>query len=80
MNRLNRPTLDEIRRWPATCSIEDAARALGIGRSSAYVLVRRGLFPVETLPVGIRRRVTLTDSLIKQLEAKGSADPNGIRR
>lgn len=27
------PTLDEIRRWPATVGVADAARALGISKS-----------------------------------------------
>ena len=35
-----------------TCSIEEAAAALGIGRTLAYDLARRGEFPVQVLRLG----------------------------
>ena len=35
----------------------DAARVLGIGRTTAYELTRRGEFPVPVLKVGSRYRV-----------------------
>ena len=40
------PTLTEIRKWPPTCNIEDAALALGVSRSSLYMAVREGVAPV----------------------------------
>ena len=35
-----------------TCSIEEAAADLGIGRSLAYELARTGRFPVRVLRIG----------------------------
>lgn len=41
----------------ATLTLDEAARVLGIGRSTAYELVQRGEFPVRVLKVGKRRVV-----------------------
>jgi predicted DNA-binding transcriptional regulator AlpA len=60
------PTLDEIKSWPATVSVADAARALGISRSQFYDLVRNGDEPVKILKLGSMRVVT--SSLIRLLE------------
>ena len=65
--RNRRPTLEQIRRWPAAVNVEDAALALGISRSGLYVAVREGTCPVETITVGKRKKV-LTHSLIAVLE------------
>ncbi len=51
---MNRPTLAEVAQWPATCSVEDASRALGISRSHGYDLVNRGEFPVRVIRAGSR--------------------------
>lgn len=61
------PTLDEIRAWPATVSVEDAAAALGISRAHAYDAIRTKSFPATALPVGRRIRV-LTHSIIAVLD------------
>lgn len=66
------PTLDEIRRWPATVDLSTAAPALGISRSYAYELARRGELPCRVIKVGTRLRV-VTSSLIPLL---GGAGPN----
>lgn len=60
------PTLDEIKAWPATVSVADAARAIGVSRSQFYDLVRNGQCPVSFLKVGTIRIVTA--SLIRLLE------------
>jgi excisionase family DNA binding protein len=57
------PTLDEIRRWPATVSVEDASAALGISRAHAYDLIKSGGFPAKAIPVGRRIRVTTSSIL-----------------
>jgi hypothetical protein len=62
-----RPTLDQIRRWPASINIEDAALALGVSRSGLYAAVREGTCPVEVIRVGKRKKV-LTHSLLAVLE------------
>lgn len=62
------PTLDEIRSWPATIDVAQAARALGIGKTKLYDLIRRGEAPVRVLDLGAKRVVTA--SLIRLLEAE----------
>lgn len=59
------PTLDEIRTWPATVSIAEAARALGVSRSQLYDLVRNNEAPIKVLKLGSIRVVTA--SLIETL-------------
>jgi hypothetical protein len=58
-----RPTLDEIREWPATVDPTTAARALGCSRSYAYELIRRGEFPCKVIKVGGKNCV-ITASLL----------------
>lgn len=62
-------TLAQIRKWPPTCNIEDAARALGVSRSSLYMAVREGVAPVTVITVRRRQKV-LTSSLVDLLEGK----------
>jgi len=66
------PTLDEIRRWPATVGVPTAAPALGISTSYLYELAGRGESPVRVLKIGTRYRV-VTSELIKLLEGGDSA-------
>lgn len=40
-----------------TCSVPEAARALGVSRQYAYALIERGAFPVPIIRVGSRNRV-----------------------
>lgn len=61
------PTLSEIRRWPATVAVPQAATALGCSRSHLYDLIKRGEAPVKTLSFG-RRHVVVTASLVRLLE------------
>lgn len=63
----NVPTLDEIRAWPATCSVPQAATALGISKSHLHALIKRGESPVKTLPLNGRHRV-ITAALVRLLE------------
>lgn len=64
------PTLDEIRTWPATCSVPMAAKALGISKTYLHQLIKRGESPVKTLPFGGRHRV-ITAALVRLLEGDG---------
>lgn len=45
-------TADEVRALPAVVDLETAARALGLGRSAAYELVRTGSWPTPVLRLG----------------------------
>ncbi len=58
------PTIDELRQWPATVPLwPDAAGALGLSRTAAYDLVRRGELPVRTLRLGRLLRVPTAELL-----------------
>lgn len=69
------PTLAEVRKWPATVSVADAARAIGCSRSHLYERVKRGDSPVKTIGVGTRH-VVITADLVRLL----SGEPAGAER
>jgi predicted DNA-binding transcriptional regulator AlpA len=48
---------------PAVIDITTAARALGLGRSTAYELARRDEFPCRVLRIGSSYRVPTSDLL-----------------
>jgi hypothetical protein len=62
-----RPTLAQVRKWPASVNGEDAARALGVSRAALYAAIVDGTCPVEVIRVGQRKKV-LTHSLITVLQ------------
>jgi Helix-turn-helix domain len=68
-NRPNGPTLDEIKSWPATISLTQAAAALGMSRAQVYGLAQRNELPCVTIAVGRTRRV-VTASLIRLLDGE----------
>jgi excisionase family DNA binding protein len=45
----------------ATVSVPEAADRLGISRSNAYALVRKGIFPVRVIRVGRLVRVSAAE-------------------
>lgn len=64
---MNRPTLKEIEGWPSTVGVAQAATAFGISRSQGYALVDLGEFPARVIPVGKKKKVVSTASIIKAL-------------
>lgn len=62
-----RPTLDEVRAWPATVAPSQAATALGISKSHLNALIASGEAPVKVLRLGGRNRV-ITAALVRLLE------------
>jgi excisionase family DNA binding protein len=56
-------TLAELLALPVTVDVTTAARALGLGRSTAYELVRRNEFPCRVLRVGSSYRIPTADLL-----------------
>lgn len=54
-------SLAELASAGATVDVVMAGRALGIGRSLTYELLRRGEFPVRVLRLGSRVRVPTAD-------------------
>jgi predicted DNA-binding transcriptional regulator AlpA len=61
------PTLDDIRKWPATINVDLAADALGVSRAHAYECIKAGTFPARSLQVGRRTKV-ITSSILALLE------------
>lgn len=64
------PTLEDVRRWPATVDVPTAARALGISERTAYYWIQAGEFPAQVISVRRRHRV-ITAGLVKLLEGGG---------
>ena len=54
-------TRAELLALPVTVDVPTAARALGLGRSTAYELARRDQFPCRVLRVGRSYRVPTAD-------------------
>lgn len=70
LQRRPRPTLEDIRRWPATCDVTDWADAVGVSRTHAYDLAKSGNFPSKLIRVGGRRYKVVTASLIALLSGQ----------
>lgn len=45
-------TEDEVRSLPVSVDLPTAARALGVGRTAAYELVRQGTWPTPVIRLG----------------------------
>jgi excisionase family DNA binding protein len=56
-------TRAELLALPVTVDVTTAARALGLGRSTAYELARRGEFPCRVLRIGSSYRIPTADLL-----------------
>jgi hypothetical protein len=56
-DRVPAMTLQEIARLPAVVDVVTAARALGVGRTTAYALARTGEFPCPVIQVGSAYKV-----------------------
>jgi hypothetical protein len=63
-------TLAQIRQLPAAVSVEAAAVAVGVARSSLYQSIAEGSCPLRTIRVRRTLRV-LTSSIIDWLEGDG---------
>jgi hypothetical protein len=64
-----RPTLQEVRQWPATVGIPLASAALGISRSHGYELAAQDVFPARLIRAG-GRLLVITADLVKLLSAE----------
>lgn len=56
-------TRSELLALPAAVDVETAARAFGIGRTTAYALAKTGTFPCKVLRAGKAYRVVTQDLL-----------------
>ncbi len=75
-------TVDELAANP-TCSVEQAAALIGVGRGTAYEAIRVGQFP-GVLRVGRRIRIS-SSSLLRYLDGRDegggdASDANGAER
>lgn len=67
-------TRDELLALPASVDLVTAAKALGIGRTTAYQLARNGELPVPVLRLGVRYRVP-TAALLHVLRISADEAP-----
>lgn len=72
--RSTQPTLADIRKWPATVNVSQAAQALGCSKSHLHERIKQGNSPVKTIPFGTRH-VVITADLVRVLsgEEQGAA-------
>jgi len=72
-----RPTLGEIKTWPATVSVARGSSALGFSTSWGYQLVAAGEFPARVIKVRGRARVVTASllALLDETPSPGSTDP-----
>ena len=64
---------DDLRRLPVVVDLLTAATALGIGRTTAYELVRTGRWPTPVLRLGNRIRVPT--AALRELLSLSTASP-----
>jgi hypothetical protein len=65
-------TVQAVQALGVTCDVETAGAILGIGRTKAYELAKRGEFPTKIIRVG-RRYVVPTPALLNLLGASDAA-------
>ena len=69
-------TRDELHALPPILNVPTAAKVLGIGRSLAYDLVRRGEWPTTVLHVGKLIKIP-TEPLVRLLGATNTPADGG---
>jgi excisionase family DNA binding protein len=60
---MKKVTLRDLSELPPTLDLMTAAQVLGIGRTTAYSLAKKGKFPVHVIRIGELYRVSTTDLL-----------------
>jgi len=63
------PTLADVRQWPATVSVAQAAAAIGCSKSHLHDRIKRGDCPVKTIALGARH-VVITADLVRLLSGE----------
>ncbi len=72
-------TVERVRALGLTTDIVTAGAILGVGRSAARALDRRGEFPVPVLQLGAQRRVPVP-ALLRLLGLDEAEVPTGVAR
>jgi hypothetical protein len=67
-----RPSLKEIREWPAAVPVSLASQAYGISKSHAYEQIAAGEFPAKVIKCG-SRLIVVTASIIRSLGGEPDA-------
>jgi len=67
---------DQLAALPPVLDVPTAAKVLGIGRSLAYDLVRRGEWPTQVLHIGKLIKIP-TEPLVRLLGATTTAPDGG---
>ncbi|MGW4958206.1 helix-turn-helix domain-containing protein [Nonomuraea sp. NPDC004186] len=70
---MKRITLRDLPDLPPTLDLMTAAQVLGIGRTTAYSLAKRGEFPVHVIRIGDLYRVS-TGDLLQLLRGSSSEE------
>ncbi|MBP5862816.1 helix-turn-helix domain-containing protein [Streptomyces scabiei] len=71
-------TRSDLLSLPAAVDVETAARAFGIGRTTAYTLAKTGQFPCKVLRAGKAYRV-ITEDMLRVLQITSeSSDGVGV--
>ncbi|OEJ57746.1 hypothetical protein BGM19_06965 [Streptomyces agglomeratus] len=66
---MTKSALAEVRKWPATVSVPQAASAIGCSKSHLHERIKRGDSPVRTIPLGARH-VVITADLVRLLSGE----------
>lgn len=72
VSKTGQPTLADVRSWPATVSVAQAATALGCSKSHLHERIKQGDCPVKTIPFGTRY-VVITADLVRLLSGETEA-------
>ncbi|MET8506797.1 DNA-binding protein [Streptomyces sp. NPDC004787] len=67
------PTLADIRKWPATVPVPQAARAIGCSGQHLRDRIKRGDAPVKTIQLGTRY-VVITADLLRLLSGADESE------
>lgn len=70
-------TRAELLALPVVVDVATAARALGLGRSTAYELARRDEFPCRVLRIGSSYRIP-TAELLRVLGVEPASGPDSV--
>lgn len=72
MSKSTRPTLADIRKWPAAIPVTQAAEAMYCSRAWLYAAIKREESPVKTIKIG-SRYVVVTADLVRLLSGEDQA-------
>lgn len=69
---------DDLRRLPVVVDLVTAATVLGIGRTTAYEMVRTGRWPTQVLRLGVR--IKIPSAALLELIGLSTADTRPVSK